>query len=60
MLWYPAIERMAELGVDTVVEIGPGKVLAGLMKSIAPSVQTYAIYDEETLQSTISKLRGEG
>ncbi|MFP3124106.1 ACP S-malonyltransferase [Ectobacillus funiculus] len=60
VLWYPAIERMAELGVDTVVEIGPGKVLAGLMKSIAPSVQTYAIYDEETLQSTISKLRGEG
>lgn len=60
VLWYPSIERMVELGVDTVVEIGPGKVLAGLMKSIAPSVQTYAIYDEETLQSTISKLRGEG
>lgn len=60
VLWYPSIERMLELGVDTVVEIGPGKVLAGLMKSIAPSVQTYAIYDEETLQSTISKLRGEG
>jgi len=60
VLWYPSIERMVELGVDTVIEIGPGKVLAGLMKSIAPSVQTYAIYDEETLQSTISKLRGEG
>lgn len=60
VLWYPSIERMVELGVDTVVEIGPGKVLAGLMKSIAPSVQAYAIYDEETLQSTISKLRGEG
>lgn len=60
VLWYPSIERMVELGVDTVVEIGPGKVLAGLMKSIAPSVKAYAIYDEETLQDTISKLRGEG
>ncbi|MCP8970168.1 ACP S-malonyltransferase [Ectobacillus ponti] len=60
VLWYPSVERMVELGVDTVVEIGPGKVLAGLMKSIAPGVKTYAIYDEATLQDTIAKLRGEG
>ncbi|MFD3445467.1 ACP S-malonyltransferase [Microbacteriaceae bacterium 4G12] len=59
VLWYPSIERMVELGVDTVIEIGPGKVLAGLMKSIAPSVKVYAIYDEETMKDTISKLRGE-
>lgn len=57
--WYPTIERMVELGVDTFVEIGPGKVLAGLMKSIAPSVKTYAVYDEESLNETISKLKGE-
>ncbi|PEA55253.1 [acyl-carrier-protein] S-malonyltransferase [Bacillus pseudomycoides] len=60
VLWYPSIERMVELGVDTFIEIGPGKVLAGLMKSIAPSVKVYAIYDEETMKDTISKLRGEG
>ncbi|CAM4024624.1 malonyl CoA-ACP transacylase [Bacillus manliponensis] len=59
VLWYPSIERMVELGVDTFVEIGPGKVLAGLMKSIAPSVKVYAVYDEETMKETISKLRGE-
>ncbi|MEY8347386.1 ACP S-malonyltransferase [Bacillus cereus] len=59
VLWYPSIERMVEQGVDTFIEIGPGKVLAGLMKSIAPSVKVYAIYDEETLKDTISNLRGE-
>ncbi|WP_459499819.1 ACP S-malonyltransferase [Bacillus sp. C1] len=59
VLWYPSIEYMVEQGVDTFIEIGPGKVLAGLMKSIAPSAKVYAIYDEETLKDTISSLRGE-
>ncbi|CAI8801198.1 MULTISPECIES: ACP S-malonyltransferase [Bacillus] len=59
VLWYPSIEQMVEQGVDTFIEIGPGKVLAGLMKSIAPSAKVYAIYDEETLKDTISSLRGE-
>lgn len=48
-----------ESRVDTFIEIGPGKVLAGLMKSIDSSVKAYAIYDEETLKDTISNLRGE-
>ncbi|MFX3624622.1 MAG: ACP S-malonyltransferase [Ectobacillus sp.] len=60
VLWYPSIERLVELGVDTFIEIGPGKVLAGLMKSIAPSAKVYAVYDQETMEDTISKLRGEG
>lgn len=57
--WYPTIERLVELGVDTFIEVGPGKVLAGLMKSIAPSAKTYAVYDEESLNDTITKLKGE-
>lgn len=60
VLWYPSIERMVQQGVDTFIEIGPGKVLTGLMKSIAPSAKVYAIYDEETLKDAISSLRGEG
>jgi [acyl-carrier-protein] S-malonyltransferase len=59
VLWYPSIEYMVNQGVDTFIEIGPGKVLAGLMKSIDSSVKAYAVYDEETLKDTISNLRGE-
>ena len=59
VLWYPSIEYMVNQRVDTFIEIGPGKVLAGLMKSIDSSVKAYAIYDEETLKDTISNLRGE-
>ncbi|ABS22740.1 ACP S-malonyltransferase [Bacillus cytotoxicus] len=59
VLWYPSMEYMIEQGVDTFIEIGPGKVLAGLMKAIDSSVKVYTVYDEETLKDTISSLRGE-
>lgn len=57
--WTQTIENMIEDGVDTFIEIGPGKVLAGLNKKIDPSVKTYNIYDQASLESTVSELKKE-
>ena len=57
VLWTQTIEKMAENGVDTFVEIGPGKVLAGLNKKILPNASVYNIYDKESLLITIEELK---
>lgn len=57
--WTQTIENMISNGVDTFVEIGPGKVLAGLNKKINAEVKTYNIYDKASLESTIAALKEE-
>ena len=43
------IEAMAAGGVTHVVECGPGRVLTGMIRRIAPTLQTFNIYDAKTL-----------
>jgi [acyl-carrier-protein] S-malonyltransferase len=55
--WTESVQYMTSAGVDKFVEIGPGKVLCGLVKKIAPQVQAYSvegIRSMEALASTIS------
>jgi [acyl-carrier-protein] S-malonyltransferase len=59
VLWEDSVRKMIDLGVDTFIEIGPGKVLSGLIKKINRSVKTYSISDEESCQSVIEALKEE-
>ena len=57
--WTQTIQKMAEAGVEIFVEIGPGKVLAGLNKKIAPEAKVFNVFDKESLESTITSLKEE-
>ncbi|MBS4177156.1 ACP S-malonyltransferase [Lederbergia citrea] len=59
VLWEDSVEKMIELGVDTFVEIGPGKVLSGLIKKVNRSVKTFSVQDPESCQLVIEALKGE-
>lgn len=54
--WTQTIQKMIENGVDTFVEIGNGKVLAGLNRKIAPDAKFYNVFDNESLEATVQAL----
>lgn len=55
--WVEIIQKMAADGVDKLVECGPGKVLVGLNKRIDKSMNTWAIYDAETMTAALEGVK---
>ena len=53
------IRRMEAEGVDTIVEIGPGKALSGFVKKTARSIKTYPVETVEDLEAVTAALKGE-
>jgi [acyl-carrier-protein] S-malonyltransferase len=51
VLWEQSVSAMAAQGVSRFVEIGPGKVLSGLVKRITKEVETANIGDLESLKA---------
>ena len=51
--WTETVEKLAEFGVENIYEIGPGKVLTGLIKRIDKSLSCEAINSEASVSSII-------
>ncbi len=58
VLWEDSIRTLIGLGVDTFVEIGPGKVLTGLVKKIDRSAKAVSIHDEESFRTVLEQWEG--
>lgn len=56
--WVETIRRMRQLGVTHVVECGPGKALAGMVKRIDADLQSYALADKASLEQALAAIRG--
>jgi len=54
--WLESIELLITEGVDTFVEVGPGKVLTGLMRQINKKVRCFNVEDAASLKSTSASL----
>jgi len=55
--WEDVVLRLAKEGVTVCVEVGPGKVLSGLIRRIAPEMQVLNVEDRTSLQATLEALR---
>jgi [acyl-carrier-protein] S-malonyltransferase len=55
--WYPAMQKMMEGNIETFVEVGPGKVLAGLLKKILPADYPAKIYSVGNMKQLESFLK---
>jgi len=51
--WVETINKMVAMGATHVVECGPGKVLAGMTRRIAPGVQSFALADRAALEQAL-------
>jgi [acyl-carrier-protein] S-malonyltransferase len=56
--WEESMRLLLDDGVNTFVEVGPGKVLTGLMRQIERSVTTLNVEDEKSLTATLDKIAG--
>ncbi len=54
--WIESVQAMEKAGVTKVVELGPGKVLCGLVKRISKSIESFNVEDPASLEKTLAAL----
>ena len=57
VLWTSTVQAMSAMGVEKLIETGPGKVLAGLTKRIDKSLKGSAVINVDTLRSVIKEIK---
>ncbi|MEG0856040.1 MAG: ACP S-malonyltransferase [Terrisporobacter sp.] len=57
VLFEKSIRDLIEKGVDTFIEVGPGKTLSGFVKKIDRSVNVYNVEDIKSLKETVESLK---
>jgi [acyl-carrier-protein] S-malonyltransferase len=55
--WLDCMERLAGLGCDFFIELGPGGVLAGLLRRTRKDVDVISVSDSTSVQACAEKLR---
>jgi [acyl-carrier-protein] S-malonyltransferase len=58
VLWEDCIRKMIDSGVQTFVEVGPGKVLSGFVKKVNSNLRVLNVEDTESLYKTINQFGG--
>ena len=58
VLWVDTVRTFAAHGVTHVAECGPGKVLSGLVRRIAPEIESFALTDPAALASLLATSKG--
>jgi [acyl-carrier-protein] S-malonyltransferase len=54
--WVETVQKMALNGVDTIVELGPGKVLSGLVRRIDKGLRAYSVEDPAGLKALLGEV----
>ena len=54
--WIETIEYFCKQGIKRVIELGPGRVLSGLMKRFDKTIECYQIEDTKSLEKTFSAI----
>ena len=55
--WVETMQYIVDQGVHTVIELGPGKVLSGLMRRFDKSIKCHQVNDPDSLERTVAALK---